>query len=166
MSDYETILSGFELTDHLNIPYGYNNTKAIEAFNAAPENAEWPVEAVQYVVSYRETVKAPASTSDWYLGSAKEMNMLACGDYDGNIWDIRDAGAPAKNLKTVNESIAQVQDAVQIGKALLTGLMFYWTSTEVSAEMSILMTTTNGQMPMTYKNDGYAIFRARAILAF
>lgn len=166
VSDYETILSGFELTDHLNIPYGYNNTKAIEAFNAAPENAEWPVEAVQYVVSYRETVKAPASTSDWYLGSAKEMNMLACGDYDGNIWDIRDAGASAKNLKTVNESIAQVQDAVQIGKALLTGLMFYWTSTEVSAEMSILMTTTNGQMPMTYKNDGYAIFRARAILAF
>lgn len=168
---YESPLSDFGLEDNLNVPMGYNNTKAIEAFNAAPENSEWPVDVVEYVVSYRETTKAPESTSDWYLGSAKEMSLLASGEYDENIWDIRDAGISVQNLKTVNESISAIPGAVQIGKALMIGVMFYRTSTEVVAadgfpSMAISMTTTNGQMPRCYKDEVNVLYRARPILAF
>lgn len=42
----------------LNMMVGYNNTKAIEVFNAAPENATWPVEAVEKAGQYRQSVPA------------------------------------------------------------------------------------------------------------
>ena len=42
---------------------GYNNTKAIEAFNLAEENASWKVEAVEYVVDYRTKVPAPETSN-------------------------------------------------------------------------------------------------------
>jgi hypothetical protein len=64
---------------------GYNNTKAIEAFNAAEENADWKVDAVEYVVNYRSEVPAPASSSDWYLPSPKELSLLWTGEIQGTI---------------------------------------------------------------------------------
>ena len=171
VTDYETPITDFGLEDNLNIPMGYNNTKAIEAFNAAAENSEWPVGVVEFVDNYRETVAAPEASSDWYLGSAKEMSLLATGEYNGNIWDIRDSGASVRNLKTVNESIALIPGAQTIGTAIPVGFMLYWTSTEVIAaddfpSMAISMTTTNGQMPRCYKYESYPIYRTRAILAF
>lgn len=167
LTEYETILTDVGLEDNLNVPMGYNNTKAIEAFNAAAENSAWPVEAVEYVVSYRETTPAPASTSDWYLGSAKEMSLLATGEYDGNIWDIRDTAAPIENLEAVNEVLATIPGAIQIGTAVPT-LMFYWTSTEmlIDSTMAVVMTTANGQMPKAEKSNGYGMFCVRPILAF
>lgn len=45
-SGYQSIIAGTEQESTLNMMVGYNNTKAIEVFNAAPENATWPVEAV------------------------------------------------------------------------------------------------------------------------
>lgn len=168
---YESPLTDFGLEDNLNVPMGYNNTKAIEAFNAAPENSAWPVDVVEYVVSCRETTPAPESSSDWYLGSAKEMSLLATGEYSGNIWDIRDTGASVANLKAVNESIGVIPGAVKIGEAIPVGLMFYRTSTEVVAEggyptMAISMTTANGQMPRCLKDETFVVYRARPILAF
>ena len=104
-TEYETITSGFELGDNVNRPMGYHNTKAIEAFNAAEENAAWQVEAVNYVVEYRTQVPAPETSSDWYLGSSKEMSLLVSGPYDQNIWDIRDQGITIENKKLVNKKL-------------------------------------------------------------
>ena len=42
-TDYESIWSGYEIDSNLNRPMGYNNSKALEAFNAAEENAEWQI---------------------------------------------------------------------------------------------------------------------------
>lgn len=50
---------------------GYNNTKAIEAFNA--KNQKGSCAPVSAVVNYRKTVKAPTVCSDWYLPSSTEL---------------------------------------------------------------------------------------------
>ena len=164
-TEYETITTGFELEDNLNRPMGYNNTKAIEAFNAAEENASWRVEAVEYVVDYRTKVPAPETSSDWYLGSSKEMSLLVSGPYDQNIWDIRDQGITVENKKLVNKKLEQIEGAWQIGVQIPV-MMFYWTSTETTWEFAGLMMPMNGQMPKGFKNDSAAFYTARAILAF
>lgn len=172
LTEYETITTDVNLEDNLNKPMGYNNTKAIEAFNAAPENSQWPVEVVEYVVAYRDSHPLPDHTSGWYLGSAKEMSLIASGEYDKNIWDIRDAGISVKNLQTVNESMAQIQNAELIGTmgfgTNLT-LMFYWTSTERGEpewDKAFCMVPANGQMPNAFKSDGVFLYRVRPIFAF
>ena len=164
-TEYETITSGFELGDNVNRPMGYHNTKAIEAFNAAEENAAWQVEAVNYVVEYRTQVPAPETSSDWYLGSSKEMSLLVSGPYDQNIWDIRDQGITIENKKLVNKKLEQIEGAWQIGVQIPV-MMFYWTSTEFDWEFAGLMMPINGQMPKGFKNDSSAFYTARAILAF
>ena len=164
-TDYETITSGFELSDNLNRPMGYNNTKAIEAFNLAEENASWKVEAVEYVVDYRTKVPAPETSSDWYLGSSKEMSLLVSGPYDQNIWEIRDQGITVENKKQVNKKLEQIEGAWQIGVQIPV-MMFYWTSTEFDWEFAGLMMPMNGQMPQGFKSDNVAFYTARAILAF
>lgn len=164
-TDYETITSGFELSDNLNRPMGYNNTKAIEAFNLAEENASWKVEAVEYVVDYRTKVPAPETSSDWYLGSSKEMSLLVSGPYDQNIWEIRDQGITVENKKLVNKKLEQIEGALQIGVQIPV-MMFYWSSTEFDWEFAGLMMPMNGQMPKGFKSDNAAFYTARAILAF
>ena len=164
-TDYETITSGYELSDNLNRPMGYNNTKAIEAFNLAEENASWKVEAVEYVVDYRTKVPAPETSSDWYLGSSKEMSLLVSGPYDQNIWEIRDQGITIENKKLVNKKLEQIEGAWQIGVQIPI-MMFYWTSTEFDWEFAGLMMPMNGQMPKGFKSDNVAFYTARAILAF
>lgn len=162
LDDYISITTGYELEDNLNVALGYNNTKAIEAFNEDPTNSEWPVDIVRYITEYREKVPAPKGTSDWYLGSAKEMNMLAAGEYNGNIWDIRDAGISVDNLKLVNKSIQQVSGGKEIDRMMTT----YWTSTETSAQYAIVLYGMNGQMPETDKSYNNSMFNVRPILAF
>lgn len=164
-TEYETITSGYNLEDNLNRPMGYHNTKAIEAFNSAEENAAWRVEAVDYVVNYRSEVAAPETSSGWYLGSSKEMSLLVSGEYGQNIWDIRDQGISVENKKQVNKKLAMIEGALQIGTQIPV-MMFYWTSTEFSWEYAGLMMPMNGQMPQGFKSDNVAFYTARAILAF
>lgn len=173
LTEYETITTDVTLEANLNKPMGYNNTKAIEAFNAAPENSQWPVEAVEYVVAYRESHPLPEHTSGWYLGSAKEMSLIASGEYDKNIWDIRDAGISVKNLQTVNASMAQISGSTLVGTMGLATdqlmLMFYWTSTERGEpewDKAFCMVPANGQMPNAFKSDNMLPFRVRPIFAF
>jgi hypothetical protein len=167
-TDYESIWSGYELDSSLNRPMGYNNSKALEAFNTAEENAEWRVEAMQYVVDYRTVVPAPETSSDWYLGSSKEMSLLVSGNYDKNIWDIGEQGTTVENKKLVNKKIEQitnVEGAIQIGVQIPV-MMFYWTSTEFTWEFAGGMLPMNGQTLQMFKGDNFAFYTVRPILAF
>ena len=163
---YEPVTSGYELEDNLNRPIGYNNTKAMELFNAAEDNAKWQIEPINFVVDYRTKVPAPETSSDWYLPSAKELSLLMSGEYDKNIWDIRDTGASVENLKEVNKKIAKVEGALGLGQALPGVLFFYWSSTEVSWEYAICVVTYNGQTPQALKRETGLNFNVRPILAF
>ena len=164
-TDYETITSGYEKDDNLNRIIGYNNTKAIEAFNADEVNVDWKVSAVEYVVNYRSEVVAPESSSDWYLGSSKEYSLLVSGEYDKNLWEIGDSGISVQNKKDINEKIAMIEGAVQIGVAVPV-IMFYWTSTEFSWEWAGGMLPGNGRSLQMFKGDDQAFYTVRPILAF
>ncbi len=164
-TDYETITSGYEKDDNLNRIIGYNNTKAIEAFNADEVNVDWKVSAVEYVVNYRSEVVAPESSSDWYLGSSKEYSLLVSGEYDKNLWEIGDSGISVQNKNDINEKIAMIEGAVQIGVAVPV-IMFYWTSTEFSWEWAGGMLPGNGRSLQMFKGDNQAFYTVRPILAF
>lgn len=112
--DYVTTLASItgEYPDYLNKTMGYNNTKALELFNNAPENSDWKVDAVEVVVNYRNKVKAPESSSDWYLPSAKELSLLCTGEYEGNIWNITNEGSPmSENIELVNSRMVKIPGA-------------------------------------------------------
>ena len=170
-TEFVSPLTGVEFEDNLNTPIGYNNTKAIEAFNADPANSTWPVEAVQTVVAFRDEVSAPESSSDWYLGSSKEMSLLATGEYNKNIWEITDAGVSTANLKLVNDKMEQIPGAVLVGKAF-GSIMFYWTSTEIDETtdgypvMAGMMLPMNGMTLRDYKDQSAFIYCIRPVLAF
>ena len=138
----------------------------MELFNAAEDNADWQIEPINFVVDYRTKVPAPEASSDWYLPSAKELSLLMSGEYDKNIWDIRDTGASVENLKEVNKKIAKVEGALGLGQALPGVLFFYWSSTEVSWEYAICVVTYNGQTPQALKRETGLNFNVRPILAF
>ena len=171
LTDYETIYTETGLTDNLNVAMGYNNTKAIEAFNAAAENSEWPVDAVEFIQSYRKTVPAPAASSDWYLPSAKELSLMISGEYNGNIWEIGQSGSlETDNLKVVNESMKLIPDAVGLGQAMQGVPLFYWSSTELDVNIAVTVMSYNGQPMQNPKTPEDAVVpftnRVRPMLAF
>lgn len=104
--EYQTLLSGIEYTDPMNQINGYNNTKAIEAFNAAEENAAWPVTAMNALNDHRRTVAAPESSSGWYFPSIKELNLAFSGDYQGPITDFENEDTTVKD--TINSALMKV----------------------------------------------------------
>lgn len=156
VSDYFSITTGMEMEDNLNRTVGYNNTKAIELFNAAPENISWKVDAVEKAMAYRSYSPAPENTSDWYLPSAKELSLLCSGEVDGNIWDIKDNTA-VKQI--VNTKLSSVE-----GGSLLTDER-YWSSSEGDILRSFYINFELGLPNVTYVKDTEYL-RLRFIIAF
>ena len=160
-TDYLPIQSAYDGSepDYLNKIMGYNNTKAIEAFNADPANAGWPVEAVANAVAYRETVPAPDASSDWYLPSAKEVSLMISGEYDGNIYYISEELYARRDL--VNEKIAAIE-----GATALDIWDYYWSSTEMDYMNIYTMYNYNGWIYSNTKEATYINIRLRFVLAF
>ncbi len=122
----------------LNTISGYNNTKALEAFNAAPENSAWLVEAVQGLPAYRTRVPAPDSSSDWYLPSPKELSLLCSGEYASNIWDIF---SDYDNRDFINSRLSMVENTQLLGKAYYP---LYLSSSELVASKFAGILFSNG----------------------
>lgn len=120
LSGYQNIVGGFgyDPEDNLNYMLGYQNTKAIMAFNDAAGNENYPVEAVSGIRPFNETVPAPESTSGWYLPSIKEVSLMVTGEYDGNIFDILDIMIDNKEL--LNGIISQISGADQIDGIIMS----------------------------------------------
>lgn len=160
-TSYLTTVSGYDGSepDYLNKIMGYNNTRLIEEFNAAPENSEWKVDAVEYLEDFRSSNEAPAMTSGWYLPSAKEVSILCSGDYEGNIWDIYDESSMRDLL---NSKIADIEGGQQ-----LDGYDYYWSSTEVDEWNTYVVYFNNGAVYANYlKNSVDVVVRTRFVLAF
>ena len=154
--DYVSIATGFEGNDPLNLMLGYNNTKVLEAFNAAPENAEWPVEVAGNVVEYRAEVPCPERSSGWYLPSAKELHLLISGEVDGNIWSNM-AGTAIEDI--VNERMEAVGTADRISSYL-------WSSTERSATSAYLIWNDVSGIASFPAKDNADRMKVRPVLAF
>lgn len=90
LSGYESLVAhyGYAPDDNLNKILGYNNTKAIKAFNDDPQNASWPVDIVKNIDTFNADYPAPASSSGWYLPSMKDLSLLITGESGTNVYDI------------------------------------------------------------------------------
>lgn len=153
--EYMTTISGKGDGDYINKIVGYNNTKAMELFNADPAHAEWPLEAVQKVVAYRSTVPAPATSSDWYVPSIKELTLLISGEYDGNIYEMENPSTePAKLIDSKLE---------EAGKEKFVPF-YYWSSSEEDKLSAFRVGPETGNVFSARK--GVINYRVRFVLAF
>lgn len=164
-TDYSKPCSDGGDSDPIQNILGYNNTKAIEAFNNAAENAAWKVDAVDSVVVYRTAVPAPASTSDWYLPSPKELSLLWTGEVTGTV---RPQTADPNIYKVVLPRILAA-GGEEVGENAL------WSSTEnLSAKSSYDWWTAwnyyfeeGAKAPLSVSVKDWSDYAfARAILAF
>lgn len=126
VTEYETNFSKRGLTDNINKVVGYNNTKALEKFNDAPENSAWPLNIVKVLRDFRDTVAAPASSSGWYIPSPKEWSIFTIGDYEGNISDINFGSNLVDNLYVLNDILKNTPGATEVPVDV------HWTSSETT----------------------------------
>lgn len=156
--------SGYADNDPLNNILGYNNTKAIEAYNNAAENSATPVAPVKWAVEYRSEVPAPLTSSDWYIPSPKELSLLCAGEIDGSIYIKKPIMTNANLINARLDAIGQMQMSD----------VTYWSSTENYSEAVPFLNETawnyyfkelNRPLSWSIKSwDEYA--RVRCILAF
>ena len=149
------VQGGTGASDPLNNIQGYNNTKAIEAFNASPANSGSQVDVVQKVVEYRKRVPAPVASSGWYVPSAKELTLLCGTDVD----DIRSNHPGTDNRNLIKGKLELISSATP-----LSSLSNYWSSTEYSDSYAFYGAFHNGVVYYTYKD--YSSCRLRFSFAF
>ena len=154
--------SGYGSINDASLANGYNNTKAIEAFNADPANSGWPVEAVQEIVNFRG-LHPVENTSDWYLPSAKEWMLLSAGQFEGDVMDV----SSTANLDIINGLLGSISDAEKIegmnmGPFSIPGN--FWSSTEHSLEIELSYSSGGNITTDLYKSG--ALAKVRPILAF
>ena len=141
--DFLPVQSGKDAaSDPLNNIQGYNNTKAIEAFNAANSGSQ--VYVVQKVVEYRKKVLAPAASSGWYVPSGKELTLL-CGTDVDNI-HTNDSGTTNRAL--INKKLGLIS-ATTLSYSFLD---FYWSSTEYLTPLVFCKYFSNGNVSISYKD--------------
>ena len=151
------VASNFDADAPLNNIQGYNNTKAIEAFNAY--NSGYVVQAVQKVVAYRNEVSAPATSSGWYLPSEKELTLL-CGKDVTDIWKNQSGGTSMRDfLNGTNGPFNKLGSSY----ATVIQTTGYWSSTEDGSRTVFGVHFANGYM---YTNDKSATHSVRCVLAF
>lgn len=151
---YEQIVSGADPTAPVNKIRGYNNTKAIEAYNAECSEVN-KVLPISCIATYAIEVPAPGSSSGWYFPSAKELSLL-CGQDINSIA----ANRSGKDMKgTVNSSLNK------LGTSFITAFRDeYWSSTEYTSSRYVwYMEFYLGSLQNMTGNYGYSV---RPILAF
>lgn len=134
---------------------GYNNTKAIEAFNVAPANSDNKVTPVEPVVDYRDEVLVPQECSGWYLPSVKELTLL-CGTDVSDIWNNNSGG-------TDNRDLMDTQLSKVSGTPLQSN--YYWSSTEYNS-YGAWSVHFFGRGTVGYGFKDSTWYRVRAVLAF
>lgn len=123
--DYESIYQ-------MRHPYtikGYNNTKALEVFNADQGNANWPLQPIVKLQEYRESVPSPTGTSGWYMPSLKELSLLCSGVYDENLDEKEHGDIINGNVLFLNNRIGKITDASRLNTEENDNHL-YWSSTE------------------------------------
>lgn len=148
------VQGGTGASDPLNNIQGYNNTKAIEAFNTSPANSGSQVDVVQKVVEYRKRVPAPVASSGWYVPSEKELTLL-CGTDVDNIYTKNSGGIANREL---------INSKLDLISATTLSSSFYWSSTELSNGHAFDVNFENGYVDRY--NKGSNSFRVRFSFAF
>lgn len=156
LTDYTPISSNGFTDENLNSILGYNNTKAIEAFNAA--NPDYPVTVVDIVKDFAESVPAPENTSGWYLPSVKELSLICTGYYSASIGNLY---GHTEQMDALNEILKTIE-----GADILFGI--YASSTEMlsypTMTLGLNMLSGDGSVYWNLKTDLNNV--VRPVLAF
>lgn len=152
-TDYSSITTSEGLDQPLNRIIGYNNTKGIGFFNADASNSGWMLDVGTSLSSWQ--VVAPDNTSGWYIPSAKELTLLCSGEYSDDIMYMPSGMMDVKNR--LNEVLTA------IGKQVLGG--YYWSSTELDAQLAIIHAFDVGVVWSEYKDEFWSC-SMRPVLAF
>lgn len=152
--EYESLLMGNENRDRLGIAQGYNNTKALEEFNAA--NPAYTTLA-QYAVEYRETAPAPEASSDWYIPSPKELSLLCTGNYDGDLMGL-DLMFQTNIRDLVNSKLSTAE-----GSTPLSDELQYWSSSVAGVPTAFTINMMFAWVSLANINS---VLPVRCILAF
>lgn len=149
-SKYESVYQGSSGT-FLNEIMGYNNTRVYQLFNADPDNAAWPVEAVRIIDDYNIECPLPETTSGWYIPSAKELSLMCTGEYKENIGSMSEQSLLNNPL---NEMLTELNRKMsEIPGAYLLTPNWYLSSTESNREKgpySVVYTYNQWHIKMQY----------------
>lgn len=154
-TDCFSLIAGMQLGDYVNKIVGYNNTKAIKAFNEAAENSSWKVPAVEALKEFENSNIAPDGTSGWYIPSAKELSLLCTGTFNASIFEIGTVMVDNRDL--VNESLSQIDGADKLLSSA------YWSSSEADANTAVTVFFGSGVVVNGQKRN---LAKARCVLAF
>lgn len=143
---------------------GYNNTKAIKAFNESRDNVWWPVNAIWKLDEFAQENPSPDATSGWYIPSIKELSILSFGDYEGDIANTYPGVSP-----TVYELICDKLSNIEGADMLETSdpyaeTGYYWSSTEQNKVFVYDMPLDKGYVTSATKTSSKV--HLRYILAF
>lgn len=155
---YTSTDSRYGVDDIRNHILGYNNTKAIRAYNA--EHIAYTVIPVEQLDYFGTQHPAPAGTSGWYLPSIKELFILVNGVPDNA--EILDATKTLANRSAIDNSLGYI-----IGSDLLHDTQWaynLWSSTEFGANVYTVC-TFDGNVEGIYKDKDKNTM-PRFVLAF
>lgn len=141
--------------DYMNKTVGYNNTKGIELFNT--ENPDNPVNAIDFILKFRNENTAPENTSGWYLPSIKELFLMSTSDFDGNIWSSNEYRHDV--LDKINESLSKIE-----GSKIISGQ--YWSNNEYSGDYWMAFYMNFDDTTVGSSEKCYFEYKLRPILAF
>lgn len=155
---YETpVTAEDDVSTNLNKTVGYNNSKALEAFNNAPENSAWPVTAIVRLKEFAAANPVPATTTGWYLPSPKELTLMCHGPFSGNIRFL--ANKDKEVMKKINAALDKIG---AVGVQKLTENT-YRSSAERNNNISQGVLFYNSSLQGPAKD---ALLKARPIFAF
>lgn len=167
--EYQSPTSAWQQDTRRNMILGYNNTKALEAFNADQANSQWPVNAIQKVAEFRNTTPAPASSSDWFLPSTKELSLLINCEINGTEFDdILYFNNAASHLRLKNKPLIDYRLSMLSGAEPLGRVDWaydYWSSTEWTYSNAYQISPGDGSIMGSNKanNNNQLV---RCVLAF
>lgn len=149
-------------TQTYNFVRGYNNTKAIEAYNLEASEKDH-IQLINYIQAYRDSVALPFSTSGWYVPSVKEVSlMIDAGMEIADLWEIKLDDPVSPDGQNINQAL---RDA---GGIPFEDFADYVSSTEHSAGMyfNIFYNKEHGLVGGQTKNDTYYKHFLRPVFAF
>lgn len=158
LTGYVSTESNFGKDEIRNSILGYNNTKAIRAFNNA--NTGYTVIPVEKTAAFEAEHSAPASSSGWYVPSIKELFLLINGEMDNA--EVLEATTTHKNIAVIDNALLYIIGAKQIYNSQWAYNI--WASTEYGA-YGYTICTYDGKIEGTLK-ENHVNFQTRFILAF
>lgn len=143
-TDYVPVNSEYGYDTRRNYIAGYNNTKALEAFNNSTAGQSSPVIAAARVAAYRNSHPAPEGTSGWFLPAIKELTLLLNEEIDGEVLLYNNTASEQrmKNAPNVNAGLKQISGAELLSRN--NWFFEYWTSNEWYNQQSYHVNSSDG----------------------